>query len=177
MAGPVDELVGEDDIQGTKLLLHAADGAHRDEPVHAEGPEAVDVRAEIDLGREQPVTAAMTRQEGDVAPAYRPEEEGVGRVAEGCLDPLLPHVLEAGELVETAAADDAEGNHACSPTGRVLQEGAHPSTRLSECQRAPGAPIQRRMVVSASPEQASSPAETRRSTSPRRGTTVPVPRT
>ena len=64
-AGPIDELVGHDDVERLHLLLEAADRAGREDEVHAQHLHAEDVGAEVQLGRQQPVPGAVAGQEGD----------------------------------------------------------------------------------------------------------------
>src|SRR2546427_3822487 len=60
------------------------------------------------LFRSHPVPGAVARQEGDVPSAESSQDVGTARVAKGRGDRLLPPVLQAGHLVQTAAADDSE---------------------------------------------------------------------
>src|SRR5581483_10514260 len=50
LRGPVDELIGNDDVARRDLFLQAADGAHRNDALDAELLHGEDIRAEIDLG-------------------------------------------------------------------------------------------------------------------------------
>jgi hypothetical protein len=104
----VDELVGHDDVPRGDLLAEAPDRAHRDDPFRAELLERVDVGAEVEVAREHPVPAPVPRQEGEARPGEPAEHDLVGGVAEGRRDAPPLHDLEAGKLVEPAAADHAE---------------------------------------------------------------------
>src|SRR5215831_6322928 len=77
------------------LFPHAAHGTHRDDPLHTEGFEAVDVGAKIDRRRWQTMPSTMARQKHHLA-----------------------HILQSRHGVEAATPDDANFalSHACSPS-------------------------------------------------------------
>ena len=62
-ARAIDELIGNDEIERRVLLFQAADRARRQDAFDAERLEAVDVGAEVQLRRHQPVADAVPRQE------------------------------------------------------------------------------------------------------------------
>src|SRR5439155_12044831 len=105
---PVDELVDEDEVARLDLPPHRPHGRDRDDALAAERAEAVDVRAERDLGGREPVPAAVAREERDLDAAEVADDVCVGRRAEGRLDLALLTRLEALEVVEAAAADDPD---------------------------------------------------------------------
>ena len=70
---PIEELIRHDDVQRLVFVLQAADGARREDALDAEHLEAVDVRAEIELGRQNPVACAVPREERDPLAAQRRE--------------------------------------------------------------------------------------------------------
>ena len=107
----VDELVGHGHVERSQLLAQAADGADRDNPLHPQRLEAVNVAPEVDLGRQKPVSAAVPRQEGDVPAFDRSQDVRVAGIAERRADTFLTPVLEAGHLVQATAADDSQGSH------------------------------------------------------------------
>ena len=59
----VDELVDEHDVAGRDAALERADGRDREHALGAELLERVDVRAVVDLRRQEAVPAAVARQE------------------------------------------------------------------------------------------------------------------
>src|SRR5208283_3600655 len=65
------------------------------------------IRAEIQLARQQHVSARMPRQEGNLAAFERAENVGVGRVAKRRLQPPFVHLTEPGHVVQTTAADNS----------------------------------------------------------------------
>ncbi len=70
----IEELIGHEDVERPVLLLEAADRARRQDPLDAEHLEAVDVRAEVELGRHEPVADAVPRQEGHALAAERADD-------------------------------------------------------------------------------------------------------
>ena len=112
-----------DDVPWDVLLFQRADCRDRDQELDAELFEAVDVGAEVELRREQAVTAAVPGEEDDFAAVELTHDEGVGRRPPGGLDlPLLGH-FEAGHLVEAAAADHTDPNitHLLPPKSACLE--------------------------------------------------------
>ena len=69
--GAVEELVRDHDVLRRVLLLQAADRAGREDALDAELLEAVDVGAEVQLGRHHAVAGAVTRQERHALAAQR----------------------------------------------------------------------------------------------------------
>ena len=88
--------------------LEGADGADADDPGDAEVFHAPEVGAVVEFAGEDAVAASVPGQEDDVASGEFAGEEGVRGWAEGGveLDPFLAG--EAFDLVEAAAADDAD---------------------------------------------------------------------
>ena len=60
--GPIEELIGHDDVERPVLLPQAADGAGRQDPLDAEHLEAVDIGAEVQLRRQDAMAGAVARQ-------------------------------------------------------------------------------------------------------------------
>ena len=107
--GAVDELVGDDEVGGLVLFLQATDGGDgEDGLVQPSGFERVDVGAEVELGGEDAVAAAVAGEEGDLPALEGAEDERVGGGAERGFDGELADVGEAGHGVEAAASDDAD---------------------------------------------------------------------
>ena len=93
---------------GAQILAQAADGGERDDVGDAAAFQRVDVGAEIDLGRRQHVPAAVARHEHHRVAVERAEAEFVRGRAERAVDPAPGDIGEAVDLVEAAAADDAD---------------------------------------------------------------------
>ena len=60
--GAIEELIRNHDVQRLVLFLEAAHRARRQNPLDAERFEAIDVRAKIELGRENAVTDTVPWQ-------------------------------------------------------------------------------------------------------------------
>ena len=61
--GPIDELVGDDNMAGRNLLFQTAHRTHGNQAPHAQPFHPVDIGAEIQLGGQDPVAPAVARQE------------------------------------------------------------------------------------------------------------------
>ena len=106
---PIEELIGHDDVERLVFLLQAADRARRQDPLDAEHLEAVDVRAEVQLGRQDAVADAVPRQKRDaLARAACRSRMGPDGSPNGVVDRPLFAVGQLRHVVETAAADDAD---------------------------------------------------------------------
>ncbi len=108
MEGAVDELVGNDEVGGLVLFLERADGGDGEDALDAELFEGVNVGAEVELGGQDAMAAAVAREKSDLAALELAEDEGVGRRAEGRFDALFVNVGESGHGIKPAAADDAD---------------------------------------------------------------------
>ena len=106
--GAVDELVDDDEIAGRQILAQAADSGERHDVGDAAALQRVDIGAEIDLGRRQHVAAAVARHEHDRVAVERAKAEFVRGRTERAVDPPPGDIGEAVDLVEPAAADDAD---------------------------------------------------------------------
>src|SRR6185295_17990793 len=82
-----------------------------------------DVCAVVELAREQPVAAAVARQESDAPALQLADDKGVRRLAERRIDPPLLDDLQALHGVQTAAADhtDTDVAHQNSSSKRDWQ--------------------------------------------------------
>src|SRR5205823_8721800 len=125
LARAVDELIGHDDVPGRDLPAQAADRAHRDDPHHADLLEREDVGAEVDLGGEQAVAAPVPRQEDEARAAQAADHQLVGRRAEGGVGAEALHALEPGQVVEPAAAEDAEGGFRQTNSANAARRSTH----------------------------------------------------
>ncbi len=92
MKGPVDELVGHDEIRWLVLFLQRAHRGDRQNPLHAQLLHREDVGAEVQLRGQQQVTAAMAGKKGHLAPCQIAQNKGVGRIAEWGCDALFADV-------------------------------------------------------------------------------------
>src|SRR5205809_4686681 len=103
--GAIEKLIGNDDVERFEFLFQAADRARRENALDAEDLEAVDVRAEIQLGGQQRVAGAVTGEKGHALPAKRADEIRSRRIAERRRDLPFAPVGELRHVVEAAPPD------------------------------------------------------------------------
>src|SRR6185295_17566267 len=84
----------------------------------------VDISAVVDRAWRVDMAAAMARQENKIGAFVGAEQERIGRRAPGRLDRLPARLFQAGNIIDAAAADDAEYG---SGHGEVLTVPAHKS--------------------------------------------------
>ena len=90
------------------MLAQRAHRAHRNDVGHADALQRVDVGAEVDLGGRNPVAAPVPRQKHHALAVELAAQQFVRRLAERRGD-LLPALAgEAVDVVDAAAADDAQ---------------------------------------------------------------------
>ena len=112
--GAVDELVDQHEAAGRQRRLERAHRRERDEVGHAGALQRVDIGAEIDLasaGCEWP--RPWRGRNTTSVPPSRPKHSSSEGSPNGDLDPPPRHVGQPLDLVEPAAADDAD-RHAAS---------------------------------------------------------------
>ena len=124
LVGAVDELVDQHEGAGRQLLLERAAGRERDQIGDAGALEHVDIGAVVDVGGRQPVALVVARQEHDRQAGDLADAQGPGRLAPGAFDALLAHVLQARQIVDAGAADDAENGFGHAPAASD-----HPQTK------------------------------------------------
>ena len=107
MAGTIEELIGDYEIQRLVLFLQRSDRGNGNDPFDAELFESVNVGAEIQFGRQNAMPASVPSQECDLAAFERTENIGIGRISEWSLLFYLAHLGKAGHGIEPAAADNA----------------------------------------------------------------------
>ena len=103
----IEELVGNHEVERLVLFLERADRRDRNDSLHAQLFEAIDIRAEVQLGGKNTVSAAVTGEERDLAPFECSEDVGVRRLTERRLLPDFPHIAQPGHRVQPAASDDS----------------------------------------------------------------------
>ena len=100
MTGAVDELMREKNVGRVIVLFHRADRARGNDRVHAEGFEAEDVRAKIQIARQNAMADAMPRQKRDADAVDLADRIRVGRQSERRLDDFVADELPSLHLVE-----------------------------------------------------------------------------
>ena len=113
-ARAIEELIGNDEVERLVVLAQAADGARRQDPLDAEQLEAVDVGAEVQLGRQQPVAVRRAAPGTPrAARAASPSTYGPDGSPNGVSTMPLFAIGQLGHVVQAAAADDADLECTC----------------------------------------------------------------
>ena len=107
---PIDELVGNDDVERLVFFFQAADRARREDVFDAQHLHPEDVGAEIQLRRRQPVSGAVPRKKRHALSAQRAEHVRTRRIAKRRRQRDLVAIGDVGHVVQAAAADDADLN-------------------------------------------------------------------
>ena len=108
MAGAVEELVGDDEVERLVLFLQRTDRRDRNDALHAELLETVDVGAKVQFAGQHLVAASVPRQKCDLAAFESPQNVSVRRIAEGCFQAHFVCVGEAGHGIKPTAPDNAD---------------------------------------------------------------------
>jgi len=108
MAGAVEELVGNHELQRFVLFLERSNGRDGDDALDAELLESVDIGAEIELARHEAMAASVTREERDLATLEGAADVRVRRGTERGSDFDFLYFCKAGHGIESTAADDAD---------------------------------------------------------------------
>ena len=106
--GAVEKLVGQNDVARPVFFLQRADGADADDPRDAELFHRPDVGAMVQFAGQNAVAAPVARQKNHFAPGELAGEKFIRRRAERRFD-LHPFLVgEAFDVIQAAAADDAD---------------------------------------------------------------------
>src|SRR5579872_241819 len=108
VAGAVEELVRNNEIERLVLLFEGSDGRDRDDALDAELLESVNIGAEVEFAGRQNVSATVPGEECDFSAFERSADIGVGRGAERRAEFYFFDLGEAGHGIEPAAADDSD---------------------------------------------------------------------
>src|SRR5687768_1394995 len=111
----IEELIGHDDVERRIFVLQAANGTGRDDPVGTKQLEPEDVRAKVELRRQQAMARPVSREKCDALAAERADQIRSRRVAERRLQRFLFSVGQLGHVVQATAADDTYLNSHESP--------------------------------------------------------------
>src|SRR2546426_8450805 len=103
----VDKLVWDDQMAGMNLFPHAAHGTHRNDPLHPEGFEAVDIGSKIDRRRWQTMAPTMARQKHHLAPVEGAQDIGIRGWSKRRGHRDFAYVLQSRHGVEATTPDDA----------------------------------------------------------------------
>src|SRR5262249_10815391 len=127
--GVVEKLIRDHDVERLDLNLHAADGAHRNQPLNTQFFEAVNVRAIVDVRRLDSVPASVTGEKGDPFSLQRSQNECIGRITKWGLDTNFLDIGQLIHLVKSASTQNADF-HFCHESsigskGAVLLQWLH----------------------------------------------------
>src|SRR3984957_11689692 len=106
MPRAIEKLIGNHKLQRFMLFLQRSHGRNRNDPLHPELFEPVNIRAKIQLAGQNAVPAPMPRQKRHLAPFQRPAHVGVRRRPKRRLHPHLFHPAQPGHRIQPAAPDD-----------------------------------------------------------------------
>src|SRR5439155_25525244 len=119
LRGPVDKLIGHDNVAGRNLFAQAAHRAHRDDPLDAEFFHSKDVGAGIHFGAQPTMAFAVAGQKEEFHSIQDASDEFIRRLAERGLDLYLADIFQPRHLVQTASADDADDRSSHLPLTRL----------------------------------------------------------
>ena len=116
----IDELLGEHEIHGLVVEPKRPHRTRGEDALNAQLLETEDVGTEVELTGQEPMTFSVAGQKSYPAPFKRPHQITVRGLAERSVQFDLLGVFQAGHVVETATADDADFccAHAGSPKKR-----------------------------------------------------------
>ena len=109
--GAVDELVGNDNMAGRNLLFQTAHRPHGNQAPRAQLFHPIDIGAEIQLGGQDSVATAMTRQENHANAVELANKIVIRRRAKRRLNAHPLAVLNAVHLIQTAATNNTQRHH------------------------------------------------------------------
>ena len=81
--GAVEELIGDDKVGGLVLFLKRTDGRQRENALHSELFEGVDVGSEVEFGREDAMTTAVREGRQPCGPPTPPSTKASDGAAKG----------------------------------------------------------------------------------------------
>src|SRR5205814_10123021 len=105
---PVEELVGNQQIERTIYVFQRADRARREDVLHAKLLEAEDVGAEVQLAWKDAMSDSVTGEKGHLLTAQGAGHVGGRWFAEGSGKSFFAAAGQLRHVVETAAANDAD---------------------------------------------------------------------
>jgi len=107
VASAIEELIRNDEVERSVLILQRPDGGNRDDPFDTQLFEAVNIGTEIQFRGKNAVPASVSGQECNLAALERAQYIGVGRISEWSLLLDFPHIAKAGHGIKPAASDNA----------------------------------------------------------------------
>ncbi len=108
MTRAIEELVGDDEVEGFVLFLERSDGRDGDNALDAELLEPVNIGAEVESAGQDAVATSVASQECDLAAFKGAADIGIGRAAKRGAQTNFFDLCEAGHGIEPAASDDSD---------------------------------------------------------------------
>src|SRR5581483_8313058 len=105
---PVVKLIGDYKLQRTEFFLQRPDRGDRDDSSYPELLKPVDIRAKIELRRQQAMPTPVTRQERHLPTREFAYYIGIGRISEGRGEFNFPNFCNSGHGIEPASADNSK---------------------------------------------------------------------
>src|SRR6266852_5472897 len=108
----IEKLVGNEEFSWPQVFLQRTDCAHGDDALHAQEFHRVDVRAVINLTRQDAMTTAVPRQERHALPFQYPEYDDIRRIPVWRLHPNFARIRQSIHRVQPTPSDNAD----CRPS-------------------------------------------------------------
>src|SRR5512133_2556331 len=99
--GAIEELVGDDDMTGDDLFLHAPDRRDRDDPLDPALLHGVDIRPKGDFRGQKAMAATVTGEKDQLHAVQFAGDENVGGRTERGFDRNFRDIAQPLDLVET----------------------------------------------------------------------------
>lgn len=108
LARSIEELVEENDVARTVLLLQGTHCSDGDDPAYVERSQGPDVGPVIQLRGEMHMTTPVPGEKVNLSPSHATPDDRVGRRPEGRLDRDFFHVAETVDVIETGSTDHSD---------------------------------------------------------------------
>ena len=102
----VKKLIRNHKIHRFMFFFQRANGRDGNNPLHSQHFEAINVCAEVEFGRQNPVSASMPREKSDLASFQRTQHEGVRGLSKRGVQFDFTCFGQPGHRIKPAAADN-----------------------------------------------------------------------
>ncbi len=106
--GSIEDLIRNDHITGTNMLLHNPNCTHRQYMRDAKGFQSVDIRPIVDFGRRKTMAFAMTRKKINSTAVQLTLDNLIAGLSERRFDRVLGNEFHARHLINARATDNTE---------------------------------------------------------------------
>src|SRR5229473_847780 len=106
--GSIKKLIGNEKFPWLQVFFQRTDRAHGDDALHAQELHGVNVRAVIDLARQDAMPAAVARQKCHALSFQRAKHDSIRGIAERRSNANLARVRQSAHRIEPAPSDDAD---------------------------------------------------------------------